>query len=264
MAFADLTITGALWRPLGLCHLLWEKPVAELPQEKFAPSRQQPAARSQSESAGSCNSHNYFERQAPRQSPCSAASPRPGQSAVSCPLQFPAVPLQTARPAAWRSVPAAQWPENWKKRLGATKKGRIAWTYWNLGFDLEAVACGKEEAAKRKCRGEFLRSIFQDLGYPAGTHTLWPVCLPDDDGNANPDIFWSGGRELGFRGVVIMGSAAARPLLQRQGLKPLTQLRHAGQSVWILWEIDHLATAPEIYQRALVFLRPALRNFLQR
>lgn len=169
------------------------------------------------------------------------------------------VPPAAAKPAAWKALPLENWPQPWQQQLQKTKKGKLAWTYWNLGEDLASL--NPNDAQNKKKRSDCMRRFFKDLGFPAGTHTFWPPVLPQYSVMANPDLFWSALRLLGTRAVVIMGSAAAKALLAEQSLKPMTAYARHGQRVWVLWEIDTLANDESKYQRGLSFLKKVLINF---
>ena len=181
------------------------------------------------------------------------------------------------KPAAWLPLPPHVWPSPWQTRLEQTRPGPVLWTYWNLGPDLcEPQTPGRLE------RRQFLQRLLQDLGHPAGTHTFWPSCLPPDPAAlplppsgaatdpqgqnayvANPDVFWSGAMQLKARGVVVMGSAAARAVALPAGLRPPQQIRHRGKLVWVLWDVDNLLQFDQRYASMLALLRDALRHFLR-
>lgn len=118
-------------------------------------------------------------------------------------------------------------------------------------------------------RRDFLRRMIRDLGYPAGTHTFWPVCLPPQDAPDAPeqesaDAFWAGLRLLRARGAVIMGSAAARAAGMPAGLRPLQSLFFHGFRVFILWDMANLVRQEQRYGKILEFLRVSLRPLLPR
>ena len=176
------------------------------------------------------------------------------------------------KPAAWLPLPPHVWPAPWQTRLEQTRPGPVLWTYWNLGPDL----CDPQTPGRLE-RRQFLQRLLQDLGHPAGTHTFWPSCLPPDPAAlpitepqgqdnayvANPDVFWSGAMQLKARGVVVMGSAAARALALPGGLRPPQQIRHRGKIVWVLWDVDNLLQIDQRYASMLALLRDALRHFLR-
>lgn len=188
-------------------------------------------------------------------------SPVPGEQATD-----------HAKPAAWLPLPPHVWPSPWQTRLEQTRPGPVLWTYWNLGPDM----CDQQTPGRLE-RRQFLQRLLQDLGHPAGTHTFWPSCLPPDPAAlptaepqgqdsaymANPDVFWSGAMQLKARGVVVMGSAAARAVALPGGLRPPQQIRHRGKLVWVLWDVDNLLQFDQRYASMLALLRDALRHFLR-
>ena len=177
-----------------------------------------------------------------------------------------------AKAAAWLPLPPHVWPSPWQTRLEQTRPGPVLWTYWNLGPDM----CDPQTPGRLE-RRQFLQRLLQDLGHPAGTHTFWPSCLPPDPAAlptdepqeqdnaymANPDVFWSGAMQLKARGVVVMGSAAARAVALPGGLRPPQQIRHRGKLVWVLWDVDNLLQFDQRYASMLALLRDALRHFLR-
>ena len=177
-----------------------------------------------------------------------------------------------AKAAAWLPLPPHVWPSPWQTRLEQSRPGPVLWTYWNLGPDM----CDPQTPGRLE-RRQFLQRLLQDLGHPAGTHTFWPSCLPPDPAAlptadpqvqdsaymANPDVFWSGAMQLKARGVVVMGSAAARAVALPGGLRPPQQIRHRGKLVWVLWDVDNLLQFDQRYASMLALLRDALRHFLR-
>ena len=69
--------------------------------------------------------------------------------------------------------------------------------------------------------------------------------------------------QLKARGVVVMGSAAARAVALPGGLRPPQQIRHRGKLVWVLWDVDNLLQLDQRYASMLALLRDALRHFLR-
>lgn len=230
MIFAKKNIAGLVWQRMGLSTILMPDNMtgAETHVPKTAHAQPQP------------------KREHP--------------PAVSEPVQKIEIPV-VSKPLKPRFLPIEQWPEHWKRRFEQTRKGKIGWTYWSLGQDL--TSSNSDEAKKK--RGNFMRRFFHDLAFPQGTHTFWPASLPDPTQNglieANPDVFWAALRGLGSRAVVIMGSAAAKALLEEQRLKPMTAYHKPGFLIWVLWEIDTLATDEGKYRQALGFMKKALGNF---
>ena len=172
-------------------------------------------------------------------------------------------------------MPPHVWPAPWRDLLGQTRPGHIVWTYWSLGPDIRDPA-----TPGRAQRRAFLQRLLHDLGHPAGTHTFWPVCLPPDPDALPPvpedtalgalektppapayapapDVFWSGARQLRARGVVVLGSVAGQAAGLPGGLRPLQQLRHRGQLVWVLWDVENLLAQEQRYASMLAFLRQA-------
>lgn len=243
MAFADVKFPQAFWSDMGLAHLFFPEGI---PQEEAAP-KLRPA------------------KTPPPPAPRAAAQKWQRETPPPAPSVAPAA-APTARQAAFTPLKPELWPLDWQKRLMATPKAKVAWTYWKLNDDLTAGKGGKDaEYASRKNRSQLLRNLFRDLAMPQGSHTFWPACLPDEAGDpkANPQIFWSGVLELNCRGVVILGSQAALRLLPQKGLRPLEELRMAGRLAWILREPDALAENPTWYKMALSFLRNAFRTHIR-
>ena len=197
-----------------------------------------------------------------------------GQGTAHSAAQATAEPTDQGKPAAWLPLPPHVWPAPWQTLLEQTRPGPVLWTYWNLGPDM----CDPQTPGRLE-RRQFLQRLLQDLGHPAGTHTFWPSCLPPDPAAlpspdaadpqgqnayvANPDVFWSGALQLKARGVVVMGSAAARAVALPGGLRPPQQIRHRGKLVWVLWDVDNLLQFDQRYASMLALLRDALRHFLR-
>lgn len=231
MAFEIINPAASAWLANGLTHILFpEDQLEELgrPREKEPPK-------------------------ARVEKPASAIIP-PRQ-----PEARPAMPGKTGTAPAWQPLPMENWPAIWQERFRNTKRGKIAWTYWNLGPDLLAGKSRADDphAAQRAERSQFMRRLLKDLAKPAGTHTFWPAHLdPGPDPVIESALFWSGVTALGCRSVIIMGSRTARPLLNQSGLMPLSQVREKGHLVWILRDIDGFP--PAEYERMLVFLKQRL------
>lgn len=237
MAFENITLAGKIWRPYGLEHIILPLQVQAIKEA----AEEKPRAASQ------------------------VAAPK--QTAVIhkfAPAQPNIQPPQ--KKESWKPVPVEEWPQIWRDQFKNTRHANIAWTYWNLGADLLSVGKRIEltplEAEKSQARFSFLRKFMADLGLPKSLSTFWPPYLSaDPDAKAQPEYFWSGLRFLNCRGVVIMGSPAARALLQKKQLQPLTQLLEKGQRVWILWDIETFGRQMENYQRMLTYLRQVLQPF---
>lgn len=184
----------------------------------------------------------------------SARSHSPSPAHLRTPQPRPA-PASGGAEQTWQPLAPALWPAPWQERLARTRPGQVAWTYWQLGGDL----CNEQQAGRSE-RGAFFRRILQDLGHPQGTHTFWPVCLPDGRGEAqaNADVFWSGLQALRSRGVIIMGSVAARAAGLPGRLEPLTHRMFRGRLVWILRDVDNMLGDETRYSQMLAFLRKAL------
>ncbi|MDR0816316.1 MAG: hypothetical protein LBN28_02830 [Desulfovibrio sp.] len=245
MAFADINLQGVVWRGKGLNFLLLPPGVSahRLPGAARAQVASQRKSASQRE-------HGKKERRlrAPNQN-------QKGQSG-----------LQTAQPPDRGPLPQNAWPEEWQKRLAATRPGKIVWTYWELGRDV----CLTPNAGRRA----FFQRLLTDLGHPAGTHTFWPPCLPADPETsaippsplsetgftANPDVFWSGVNKLGARGVVAMGEAAVKALNLPVAFDGLQQIHHRGYFVWMLQDVGDFLREAKSYRNILEFLRNALSD----
>lgn len=278
MAFASVSPLAAPWQRLGLRYLLSP---ADLPPELSLTAEQAagetPARFGQPARSAGPADLGRPDRPAGQRPPVSgradaAVPPRPAASAGRPPAR-PAAPPSAPRHAGgpsreadraeaeWRPLAPALWPAPWQERLARTRPGLVAWTYWNLGSDL----CDGGQPGKAE-RGLFFRRLLQDLGHPQGTHTFWPVCLPDDGGEllAHADIFWSGLQALKARGVIIMGSAAARAAALPGKLEPLSHRVFRGRRVWILRDVDLMLDDASRYDQMLAFLQNALQSFLPR
>lgn len=276
MAFASVSPLAAPWQRLGLRYLL--SPV-DLPPELSLAAEQTDAGRpgtaertrpaAPRRDAGSAPSRESSRpaavpanRPTVRPAARQTAEPFPGSHAAA---SRRAVSPPDATPAReetdWRPLAPALWPAPWQERLARTRPGLVAWTYWNLGSDL----CDGGQPGKAE-RGLFFRRLLQDLGHPQGTHTFWPVCLPTDDRSlrADADIFWSGLQALKARGVILMGSAAARAAALPGRLEPLTHRVFRGRRVWILRDVDLMLDDAPRYDQMLAFLQNALQSFLPR
>lgn len=251
MAFAYLNPASRLWQANGLNYLLFPQ---DLPAEQSLLIENSSAKRAGAPKANSTR----VKPTLPQAKPMPEKAVKPGG-------------MERKTPGAWQPLPVDAWPEEWRKQLARSKKGRFAWTYMDLGADLlqgKSQDFGEEgqEAAERQLRAQCLRKLFADLGHPAGTHTFWPIALPKPEEKriiANTDCFWSGLSQLECRGVVIMGSAAAQAALGTKDLKPLSQLFKFGKLVWILWEAHVIAANPVAYSKVLAFLRRSLSNFIR-
>lgn len=173
-------------------------------------------------------------------------------------------PAQSVRLAKFRPIPPEQWPPIWREQLGQTKPGVIAWTYWHLGADLlgdkHPQFNQEEQARRRRIMGRLLGA----LGHPAGTHTFWPTQLDlAENPQAQPDIFWSGLRELGCRGLLIFGSQAAWPLLNTRSVHPFQSERRNGIFIYVLNDMGKLADDQEQFGQTVAYLRSSLGIFVR-
>ena len=280
MAFAALNPLAALWRQRGLTCLLMPPGF-----DAFAPTPPTATAAAQAVPARDLAAPNQRRQNPPRPVRSAATGPsdrdrpaatRPQQRAAVHAFPSEAVPAPaSAVDAPWRPSPPPVRPAPWPHLLGQTRPGHIVWTYWSLGPDIRDPA-----TPGRAQRRAFLQRLLHDLGHPAGTHTFWPVCLPPDPDALPPvpedtalgalektppapayapapDVFWSGARQLRARGVVVLGSVAGQAAGLPGGLRPLQQLRHRGQLVWVLWDVENLLAQEQRYASMLAFLRQA-------
>ena len=157
----------------------------------------------------------------------------------------------------------ALWPPAWQERLKKSRIAPVIWTYWELGNDL----CGTPDPKRR----ELLWGLLNDLAHPSGTHSFWPLALPDQDGGveqelqANAPVFWEGVGLLHGRAVVIMGSQALRSLAlpdRLLALRPFRQVRHQGRLLIVLPSPDMLIRESRRIQALREFLRQALAPFV--
>ena len=163
----------------------------------------------------------------------------------------------------WKPVPEADWPPEWQAQFGLTKRGKVVWTYANLGKDLAAgknsgQADTAEEAQARARRSQMLRNLIGALGYPAGTHTFWPCQLGDA---VQSDLFWSGVRALGSRGVIILGVECACALLESAGARPFTAKIFRGQKAMVLRALEDYSDADT--GQIVSFLRSSLAQIVR-
>ncbi|MBD5553321.1 MAG: hypothetical protein HDQ44_03185 [Desulfovibrio sp.] len=226
MAFEALTPLSAIWRRAGLRYVL-------VPEELRL--KQRPAARP-------------VDRPEPVNGrPGRPAAPRPAQ------LQTPQEPLERA-PVTQPLPELRDWPPVWAAQLARSRKGRVAWTYWDLGADL--IAATEQGAPKndaRARRGALLRKLMASLGHKPGTHTLWPVRMGEQ---AEPQLFWAGFLELGCRYVFVFGEQASLALTGKPGLAAYRQLRERGRIIWTLPDID--AFDDVVYKRVIAFIQSSL------
>jgi len=190
------------------------------------------------------------------------ATPRAARPPSSLPRRRP--PVAEAAPATQAvRVPEQDkcetpWPAVWQEQVKRAKIAPVVWTYWELGLDLS----GAPDITRREL---FQTLLVQTLAHPAGTHSFWPVALPEQDGQGeaqmkpNARVFWEGVKLLGGRAVVIMGAQAldALALPERlRAMQPFQQDRHQGRLLIVL-------PAPAtLIQEA--WRMPALGEFLRR
>jgi hypothetical protein len=229
MAFETLDFYSSFWQRQGLYWLL-------LPDKPAQPWFASPARRPRAVS--------------------SFTEPKPAESPAQ---QKQDHPRDIAGPVVWRPVPRNQWPVSWQERFAATRRGRLVWTYRELGQDM----CLKPDARRR----DLFQRLIADLAHPPGTHTFFPVCLPrscaQDDPPAvthNAGIFWSALGELEARGVLVMGAEAVKILGLENDMHLWSMARLRGFFVWRLPEADAVANDEKFYSTLLEFLRTALRD----
>lgn len=231
MAFEYLDPLAAIWRTRGLRHIL-------MPQDIGDHETERPPERS-------------WQQKSP-----AAAQSRPAPKPTPANAQPENAPAATS--VTWQPIPVKDWPAAWQERLDLSKKGRVAWTYRELGADLSAQASDSEQ---RRARSLFLRRVLADLRHPAGTHTFWPGQLAISS-SLESDIFWSGLKALGCRGVIIMGPEYAATLAGKTMLRPYLRISHRGQFVWILPDINNFPESD--YSRMLKSLRKSLEPLVRK
>lgn len=239
MAFAPLNLQAEIWKIAGLSHILAQ----DVLLANHAPVAENKTL-----------SRNQFKSE-PIKNP--APSPVPHPDTQSC---------QKDKVEEWHALQLDQWPHAWKEQLQRIRRAIFAWTYLDLGNDLVKSNAQIKEAQefiqKRTARGNFLRSLFQQLAFPAGSNCLWPVSLPATSGNSQleHDLFWSGIEKLGCHGVIIFGSGASRIAFPDKSLKPLSCFRAHGALTVILWDIDGLAERIAMHAEVTEYLRSCLRQ----
>lgn len=275
MAFAHLSLQGAIWRGLGLRSLLMPSDIAtNLSRTPAEQGAGQILFQATGQSAQRPPAQAARQRQGRHSSP-RAAAPGTGRTSQADRADSPntATAPQALRQAVWQPHPPQSWPPAWQARLQATRPGLIVWTYWQLGADICGTDADEQGMAQRQARRTLLQRMLADLGHPGGTHTFWPVCLPasapagkqpDSEYQPLADIFWSGVGELGARGVVVMGSQAAQAVDLPADLSPPHQIRFRGHLVWILPDAEILLQEPQRYNPMLAFLQQALRQLVRR
>ncbi len=201
---------------------------------------------------------SYATRYQARQQGTAGHAPQPavrdrGPAAASSTVS--AAGLSPASPA----EVTASWPAPWQELFQRTPKGRVAWTYYGLGFDL----CGYP-SRERSLR---LRELIRYLSLPQGTHTFWPMGLPvrDPEGSVilepNREIFWQGVHLLGARVLIVMGSPAARGIGVTGPIRPLLPQAFNGVRMLITWDIDLLDNTT-YFNNTQTFLQQMLTSLL--
>ncbi|MDR3320517.1 MAG: hypothetical protein LBS77_06350 [Desulfovibrio sp.] len=165
--------------------------------------------------------------------------------------------------AKWTPVPQNLWPSPWRERIAAVRRGRIVWTYWELGRDL----CQNSNPGRRA----LFQRLITDLAHPGGTYTFFPVCVPAPQDQENPavyapdaEIFWSALKQLGARATLIMGEAAVKALALEDELPLWGMSRRHSFFVWRLPEADAVLQDENLYSTLLDFLRTGMRDLARR
>ncbi len=242
MAFALLTAEALHLQGMGLRFVLMPEPTPQSPAA--APqARGSTPARGTAPASGTAPRQQWQSRQAdsrhrPAQRPPVQTAPGSAPQAPDKPA--PQAASDRQQPAAPRTATPARWPEPWSALLDRTRPGRVAWTYHGLGHDL----CGTPNTLRRRRLQELIRF----LALPAGTHTFWPVGLPepDEDGKPvivpRPDLFWDGLHRLDSRVLIVLGSPAARCIGVTGPIRPMFSPMQAfnGVRLLITWDIDSL------------------------
>lgn len=146
-------------------------------------------------------------------------------------------------------------PQPWLELLGKTRKGYYAFTYWELGEDLQGGS-----GTQKDLRRQMLGKLIQFLSLPAGSITFWPSCLNGDHYSNIP--FWNGLRLLGCRGLVIFGSNAAVPILQQKKVRPLAFRMKNGFLIWVMRSLPAFE-AESVKNFEWGYLRNGLEKFLR-
>ena len=241
MAFTDINARTALWGSRGLHWLLQKDDVSKaafllhvFPQK--------------STSAISPQNIKHSQIQRRKKALCAPTSENVQRPSEQHGLQKANV------------IPQHRWPVSWRNRFDATRKGRVAWTYAQLGQDL----LGMQTDGLEK-RRNFLQNLLRDLGHPAGTHTFWPAMMPADPDAAfkpAPGVFWSGAKLLGARVVVALGASVAEMLELPENLLPMQQILHQGFLIWFFWDVESMLADSQRYDAMLTCLRQSLQDIV--
>lgn len=262
MTYSALNIRGKIWNNTGLKYLILPqgKTVAHLNQGQAANNSKVNASSALNNQTANNNlSKNAREKPHPFVN-ASLNNSRPHYAKdyahlLKKPDIKPLIPEKK-----WTLISPESWPLFWRNIYDKTKKGKIAWTYWDLGRDLlfGGNSSNPEENERCKKRGQLLRKLFKDLN-THGQNVLWPVAVPENaqsQNNAiNLDIYWSGLRYFGCRAVVLMGSPVAWPILEQKNLKPFTAITKNGYHIWILRDIEALVSNDDFYASSIRLLK---------
>lgn len=233
MAFEIVNPAAGIWLARGLRYLLMPEDLAESRQSVQTariPERKAQGGR--------------LPRPAPERPKAQSPAPEP------------------RRKPEWKPLPESSWPAIWREQFGHTKRGRIVWTYANIGKDLLAgrnpdSAESVESAQARARRSQMLRKLLGALKYPAGTHTFWPCQLEE---SLEPEIFWSGVRALGSRGVIILGEDCATALLGSKA-SPFTSPIFRGHRAIVLRALEDYSD--QDHESIVSFLRSILAQVVR-
>lgn len=253
MAFEDVSPAAAIWQGSGLRYILMPQGGNIGKMTGRGVERRAPVNLASS----------VFNLKSPAGTPCGA------RNGLCHAAKSVASPSATAsQKTVFTPLPFVEWPAVWQEQFQRTKKGLFGWTYWDLGSDLltahDKGVLSEARAQAKNERARVMGRLLRELGHPSGTHTFWPPYLElTDEGEPKPELFWSGLKLLGCRGVIIFGSRAARTLIPKPGLRPLQQLRQNGFQVWIMKDLSGLEQDQEHYARMLIFLKETLRVFIR-
>lgn len=263
--FTTVNPLAHTWQTRGLDWLLLphdvpqQVPVASQPPQRGDNAQAQVARQPRHQSG----QQSALTRQAPVSNQAQqSASPRHSAPQANAQRENiaadPALPLQRAF--------SGTLPPIWAERLAATRRGLIVWTYAELGQDLLGVQ--SEALAARRA---FLGQLLKDMNNPAGTHTFWPVMLPQalpaQSGESfvpNADAFWSGMTKLGARAVVAMGEAAVQALDLPEPLPLMQQMRYNGTLVLSVSDVAELLANNTLYRTMLTYVRTFLGPLIAR
>ena len=239
MPFELLSAPAAQWRQRGLTYLL-------MPEGFDLQAYIHPQA------AQTATKPAPGQTKAPRElSPRQAPSPGRHEQ----PQPPPTAPAPKSKNGQGLSL--QDWPAPWRELLHRTHPGKVLWTYTHLGEDLLVA-----ETEGRDRRRAFLARLLRDLAHPTGTHTFWPISLPQDaagnGGPPAPGIFWEAVAHLGARGVMIMGAPAIEALALPVPLVPLQQIRYKKYLLWGLEDMEDILSSEQKYASMLAFIRTAL------